>query len=99
MTSLHLWSRRLPASLSGGGQLADFLAEVSVASPCGWPADHAPHTTQPTPSTSPLRRAGRRVANDLPRGAWPCCAAAAQRLASAVDDLAHEVVLRVDQPV
>jgi hypothetical protein len=71
MTSLHLWSRRLPASLSGAGQLADFLAEVSIASACKRPASHAPATTQPAPSTSALRCAGCRVVDDLPGGVRP----------------------------
>ena len=46
-----------------------------------------------------LRRAGRRVVDDLLRRFGLCSVAAAQRLGSAVDDIAEDVVLRVDQSV
>jgi hypothetical protein len=59
MTFLNLASRR-PARVAFwvGGQLADCLAEVPVASACRRPASHAPPAMQPAPSTSgaPMRR-------------------------------------------
>jgi hypothetical protein len=69
------------------------------------PARHAPPNTRPAPSTSPTLMVAR---SDAPGVVWVddllgdlglCAVAAAQRLGSAVDDLAQDVMGRVDQSV